>query len=311
MDHRILIAAAVSLVLVAVGGFYFALSKRLHEPAAPPVRQASAPPQTAPGAPASPVAPATPVAPAASGAPATPDRAAQDTASQPAPAATPKPAGPVTATDIEAEIAASEHAELQALLKKYFVKEYTELIAVAVRRRNEGVSDEAFGQELFTRFQEIMRSKLRYAVAAGMPLIDKLAANETVLFHALSGNGAAFCLRVLGKESKPSTDPLPAEIRRLMRLGTLYRFQAIVDGMQRYMAVEPLTLAEIKEFDASLLRDGLSFDEVRSGAFLNKAGEEPGKPCVMVEKLYQAIARLGELPRRKLFAGVFFLGRDN
>ena len=47
-----------------------------------------------------------------------------------------------TPASIEAEIAQSEHAELQALLKKNFTAEYNELIAVAVRRRNEGVSDQ-------------------------------------------------------------------------------------------------------------------------------------------------------------------------
>jgi nitrogen fixation-related uncharacterized protein len=34
MDFRILIAAAVALVAVAFGGFYFALSSRQHEPLA-------------------------------------------------------------------------------------------------------------------------------------------------------------------------------------------------------------------------------------------------------------------------------------
>ena len=58
-----------------------------------------------------------------------------------------------TPASIEAEIALSEHAELQALLKKNFAAEYDELIAVAVRRRNEGVSDQIFGQELAERFR--------------------------------------------------------------------------------------------------------------------------------------------------------------
>ena len=31
MDHRILLAAVVGLVLVAFGGFYFALTPRSHE----------------------------------------------------------------------------------------------------------------------------------------------------------------------------------------------------------------------------------------------------------------------------------------
>ena len=40
------------------------------------------------------------------------------------------------------------------------------------------------------------------------------------------------------------------------------------------------------------------------------SGDEPGKPCLMVETLYLAIARLGEGTRRKIYAGMFFLGRD-
>jgi len=287
MDYRILIAAAVGLVLVAVGGFYFALKPGLHEPVVHPVQTAANPTPAAPSPPA-------------------PGPPAQNPAAQ-APSA---PAAKATAASIEAEIAQSNHAELQALLKKNFSKEYDELIAVAVRRRNEGVKDEAFGQELFTHFQEIMRSKLKFAVGASTPMIDSLAANEVNLFHALGTDGGTFCLKVLGKDDTPAETPLPENIRRMMRLGTLYRFRAIVEGMPSYKPVDPLTADEMAAFDASLARDGLKFDEVRSGAFLSKQGNEPGKPCLMVEKLYLAIARLGEGTRRKLYAGMFFLGRD-
>ena len=96
----------------------------------------------------------------------------------------------------------------------------------------------------------------------------------------------------------------------MMRLGTLYRFQAIVEGMSNTKPVEPLTNEELRPFEASLNRDGMRFEEVRTGAFLTKAGDEPGRPCLMIEKLYQAIARLDEGTRRKIYAGMFFLGRD-
>jgi hypothetical protein len=96
----------------------------------------------------------------------------------------------------------------------------------------------------------------------------------------------------------------------MMRLGTLYRFRAIVEGMANTTPVEPLTNEEMSAFEVSLARDGMKFDEVRSGAFLSKGGDEPGKACLMIEKLYQAIARLGEVTRRKIYAGMFFLGRD-
>jgi hypothetical protein len=285
MDHRILIAAMLGLVLLAFGGFYFALKPGSHEPVVHP-------PQTATG-----TAPAAPNAPA-QGSPAQP-------AKSPA-----TPAAKATAASIEAEIAQAGHAELQALLRKNFAREYNELIAVAVRRRNEGVSDEAFGQELFTHFQDMMRSKLKFAVGASTQMIDSLAANEVNLFHALGTEGPAFCLKVLGKDNRPVQTPLPENISRMMRLGTIYRFRAIVEGMPNFKPIDPLTADEMAAFDTSLARDGLKFDEVRTGAFLSKQGNEPGKPCLMVEKLYLAIARLGEMTRRKLYAGMFFLGRD-
>ena len=278
MDFRILIAVAVALVAVAFGGFYFALSSRQHEPLA-----ASQP---------------------------RPARTAEATA--PAPPAAPPPAQPAKATpeSIEAEIAKSDHAELQGLLKRYFADDYKALIAVAVERRNEGVSDQAFGQELFARFQDIMRTKLRLAAGAGIAMIDRLAANEVALFRALGTEGAAFCLKVLGKDDSPADSAPPENVRRMMRLGTLYRFQAIVEGMSNTKPVEPLTNAELGAFEASLNRDGLRFDEVRSGAFLTKGGDAPGMPCLMIEKLYLSIARLDEGTRRKIYAGMFFLGRD-
>jgi hypothetical protein len=129
------------------------------------------------------------------------------------------------------------------------------------------------------------------------------------LFQALGNEGSGFCLKVLGKDDAPSTAPMPDRIRRLMRLGTLYRFEAIVDGMPRLQQMDALTATDIAAFEASLQRVGLKFDEIRTGAFLSKEGEAPGKPCQMVEKLYRAIARLDESTRRKLYAGMFFVGR--
>ena len=167
-----------------------------------------------------------------------------------------------------------------------------------------------FGQELFARFQDIMRSKLRFAAGASTAMIDRLAANEIALFRALGTEGPAFCLKVLGKDDSPADDQPPESVRRMMRLGTLYRFQAIVEGMPNTKPVEPLTNEELGQFEASLNRDGMRFDEVRTGAFLTKAGDEPGRPCLMIEKLYQSIARLNEGTRRKIYAGMFFLGRD-
>jgi nitrogen fixation-related uncharacterized protein len=291
MDFRILIAVAATLVAVAFGGFYFALSSRQHEPLAAsqprPARTAETPAAAPP--------------------------AAQPPAARPtAPAAAPPSPAPAKATpeSIDAEIAKSDHAELQALLKRYFADDYKALIAVAVDRRNEGVSDQAFGQELFARFQDIMRSKLRFAAGAGTAMIDRLAENEVALFRALGTEGATFCLKVLGKDETPADSQPPESVRRMMRLGTLFRFQAIVEGMSNTKPVDPLTQAELGAFEASLNRDGLRFDEVRSGAFLSKGGDEPGKPCLMIEKLYRSIARLEESTRRKIYAGMFFLGRD-
>jgi hypothetical protein len=282
MDARIVLAAVVGLVVVAIGGFYFALRKPAYDWVPPPA-------QTAASRPAGPVTPAAPAGP---------------------PSAQPQAPKPATPESIEAEIAKSDHADLQVLLKRHFPEDYRQLIEIAVRKRNEGAPDEALGEEVFGRFQQIMSAKLKFAVGASIQAIDKLAANEINLFNALGNEGGGFCLKVLGKDNSPATTAMPDRIRRLMRLGTLYRFEAIVDGMPRFQPADPLTQAEITAFEVSLSRDGMKFEEVRSGAFLSKEGDALGKPCQMVEKLYRSIARLDEGTRRKLYAGMFFLGRD-
>ena len=48
---------------------------------------------------------------------------------------------------------------------------------------------------------------------------------------------------------------------------------------------------------------------MNTGAYL-KANAEPGKPCLTLETLHLAIARLPEGTRRKIYAGMFFAGRD-
>jgi hypothetical protein len=284
MDARILIALVIGLGAVAFGGFYVALkpAREFVAPAALPTQIAGANDTVSPAA-----------APAGG--------------LSVAPQSAPKAATPES---IEAEIAKSEQADLQALLKQHFPDDYRELIEVAVRRSNEGAPDRVLGEEVFNRFQQVMAAKLKFAVGAGMAAIDKLAANEVKLFDALGSEGSGYCLKVLGKDDSPSTAPIPEPIRRLMRLGSLYRFEAIVDGMPRMQVNEPLKPDEIAAFEASLNRDGLNFDEIRTGVFLSKEGEAQGKPCQMVAKLYRAIARLDEGTRRKLYAGMFFLGRD-
>jgi len=295
MDPRIVIAVMVGLVFVAFGGFYFALkpnaSALLPQPL-PPAQTATPSSAAAPRiVPPPPVAPTAPMGP-------------------PAPPEPPAPPPMATPASIEAEIGLSEHAELQALLKQNFNAEYNELIAVAVRRRNEGVSDQVFGLELNERFQDVMRGKLKYGAGASMAAVDKLAANEASLFHALGTEGAAFCLKMLGKDDSPADGAPPESVRQLMRLGTLYRFQAIVEGMPDAKPVAPLSAEEMKAFEASLAREGLNFKDVSSGAYLNNAAAGPGKPCLTLELLHLAIARLAEGTRRKIYAGMFFLGRD-
>jgi hypothetical protein len=279
MDARILTAVVIGLVFVAFGGFYFALKQPAREFVARP-----APTQIASSS-----------------------RSTAPTDAAVAPQLAPKPATPEA---VEAEIARSDHADLQALLRQHFPDDYRELIAIAVRRRGEGAPDHVLGEEVFGRFQQVMSTKLRFAVGASIATIDKLANNEVDLFRALGNEGSGYCLKVLGKDESPSTTAMPENIRRLMRLGTLYRFEAIVDGISRFQVTEPLTAAEIASFEASLNRDGLKFEEIRTGAFLGKEGDAPGKPCQMVERLYRAISRLDEGTRRKLYAGMFFLGRD-
>lgn len=300
MDSRIPIALTLGLILVAFGGFYFLLSPRTPDivPAPPPMPSTPAPktadriaptPAPEPSTPSGQTVRPVPVAPAAS---------------------PPSPTAAATPASIEAEIANSENAELQTLLKANFSNEYNDLLALAARRRNEGVSGQQFGLELADRLQDMMRAKLKLAVGARIQTIDKLAANETNLFHALGTEASGFCLRLLGKDDKPSTGQPPANVSEMMRLGTLYRFQAIVEGMANSQSVDALTPDDMKAFDESLATDGLKFDEIRSGTFMTKEGNEPGKPCLMLEKLYRAIARLPEDTRRKIYAGMFFLGRD-
>ena len=281
MDLRILIAVVFGLVLMAFGGFYYALGPQtadlplpLAPPAPPPV--AALPAEVAP---------------------------------PPPPPQPPPPPPMATPESVEGEIALSEQAELLALVKQNFSAEYTDLIAMAVRRRNEVVSDQVFEQELAERFQDIVRGKLKFGAGASMPTVDKLAANEASLFHALGTEGAAFCLKMLGKDDAPAAEPPPDSVRRLMQLGTLYRFQAIVEGMAANpKPVEPLSKEETRVFEASLAREGLNFKDVNTGAYL-KTSLEPGKPCLTLETLHLAIARLPEGTRRKLYTGMFFVGR--
>lgn len=277
MDGRLLIGLVLGLVLAAFGGFYFALGPLSQDAAAP----ASPPPVAAPAGSAGPA----PVQPS------------------------PPPPPRVTTESMENEFAQSEQATLLGLLKRVFPFEYSDLLAFAVRRRSEGVSDQVFGQELAERFQDILRGKLRYGVAASTATIDRLAANEASLFHALGTDGAAFCLKMLGQDDTPAASPLPDSVRQLMQLGTLYRFQAIAEGMPNDKPPEALTRDEMRAFEASLARDGLNYRDVSTGAYL-KASAEPGKPCLTLEALHLAIARLPEGVRRKVYAGMFFVGRD-
>ena len=65
----------------------------------------------------------------------------------------------------------------------------------------------------------------------------------------------------------------------------------------------------MRAFEGSLAREGLNFKDVSTGAYLNQSGAEPGRPCLTLETLHLAIARLPEGTRRKIYAGMFFLGR--
>ena len=155
-----------------------------------------------------------------------------------------------------------------------------------------------------------MRGKLKFGVGASSATIDKLAANEASLFHALGTEGAGICLKMLGRDNTPATAPPPESVQQLMRLGTLYRFQAIAEGMPNAKPAEALTADEMRAFEASLAREGLNFKDVSTGAYLNNSSAGPGKPCLTLETLHLAIARLAEGTRRKIYAGMFFLGRD-
>ena len=102
----------------------------------------------------------------------------------------------------------------------------------------------------------------------------------------------------------------PDNVRRMLRLGTLYRFQAVVAGMPNFRPIEPLKPPEMVGFQAGLVAHGMTFEDVRNGAFLHQEGDAPGKACLMIERLYRTITELGDETRRKLFSSMFFLGRD-
>jgi hypothetical protein len=313
MDQRILLAAVAGLLLAAFGGFYIGLSPRFDEavtPPSPPLPVAAmAPPAETPASPPAAVpAVAAPLAPSAD-APQTADAPAS--ADPPTASLAPAPPPQATPAAIEAKLASSEYAELQALLKARFPDEYAALIAFAVRRKDEGAAEQQLGQEMFARIQGMLRAKLKFGTAASMATIDKLAGNEKALFHALATTGSRFCLKMLGKDDSPADAPPPEDVRRLMSLGTLYRFQAIVEGMPSPKPVEPLKPEEMKAFETALGAEGLDFESVSNGAYLNEAGGNPGKPCLTLEKLHRAIATLPDVTRRKVYAGMFFLGREN
>jgi len=113
---------------------------------------------------------------------------------------------------------------------------------------------------------------------------------------------------MLGMDDKPPAGAPPQNIRQLMQLGTLYRFQAITEGLPNTKAITQLSKDELQAYEASVVREGLDFKDMNSGAFLRAGG--PGKPCLMLETLHLAISRLTDDTRRKIYAGMFFLGRD-
>ena len=67
----------------------------------------------------------------------------------------------------------------------------------------------------------------------------------------------------------------------------------------------------MRAFEALARARGAQFQgRQHGGAYLNSGGAEPGRPCLTLETLHLAIARLAEGTRRKIYAGMFFLGRD-
>ena len=178
MDHRILLAAVVGLVLVAVRRLLLCAGPKIARRA----QRAGARRRRA----------AHPAEPACIGSQADRRYAGCRHAA---------PARDDRSATIEAEIARTEHADLQVLLKRHFADEYQELMEFMVRRRpvRGHLADDAAAQEMLARFQEMMRPKLKYAAAARVALIDKLASNEIELFHALGTEGASFVSRCLAR----------------------------------------------------------------------------------------------------------------
>ena len=138
----------------------------------------------------------------------------------------------------------------------------------------------------YAQLQAIMRSKLKFA--AGASIADDRQARQPTrsnLFHALAHRRRGLLPQGARQgRARRRRRPPPENIRRMMRLGTLYRFQAIVEGMPNFKPIDPLTPDEMGGSRRAWRRNGLKFEDVRTGAFLNQAGNEPGKPCLMIEQ---------------------------
>ena len=86
--------------------------------------------------------------------------------SPPSPAARHAAAARATPASIEAEIARIGSRRPAGAAEAHFADEYKELMAFAVDDATRASPTRPFGQEMFARFQEIMRSKLKFAAGA-------------------------------------------------------------------------------------------------------------------------------------------------
>ena len=113
--------------------------------------------------------------------------------------------------------------------RRNFPDEYKELMELTRQRRNEGVSDDAAGQELFARFQEMMRPQAQ--IRRRRELADDRQARHQRdrAVPCARHRGHGFCLKVLGDDT-PSASPVARQRAALMPLGTIYRFRPSSTG---------------------------------------------------------------------------------
>ena len=246
MNPRILMAVVVGLVLVAFGGFYFALGLHANDALLPP---ALPPAQTA-----------TPVQRR---------RAACRRATAAAPGHPGEHRGGDRAVGTRRAAGAAEK-ELRRRIRRVDRGGRPP----AQRRRVGSGLRPGTGRTLrgdHARQIEIRRRGEHADRSTSSP------PTRRACFMRSAPRARAFASRCSARTTRPPATATPESVRQLMRLGTLYRFQAIAEGMPAAKPAAALTSDEMRAFEASLAREGLNFKDVSTGRLSQQRRHRTGK----------------------------------